>query len=73
MAKLTFEQKVDLLIKWRKELQAEIQDIWDRINSDSTATAEFSDETRAIAERARRLAQRVQKSLKELEVDDAAD
>jgi hypothetical protein len=67
MAKLTPEQKLDLLIKWRKEVKAEIQDIWDRINGDSDAAAEFADETRSIAERARRLAARVEKELKELE------
>lgn len=68
-SKLTYEQKVDLLIKWRKEVKSEIQDIWDRINSDSDARAEFEDETRDIAERARRLALRVEKQLKELEED----
>ena len=67
MAKLTFEQKVDLLIKWRKEVKQEIQDIWDRINGDSDAASEYADETRDIAERARRLAQRVKKQLDELE------
>jgi hypothetical protein len=65
-ASLTLEQKVDLLIEWRKKVKVEIQDIWDRINGDSTAAAEFADETRDIAERARRLAQRVQKNLNEM-------
>lgn len=66
MAKLTLEEKVDLLIRWRKEVKSEIQDIWDRINGDSDAASAFSDETRDIAERARRLAQRVQKQMNEL-------
>ena len=64
MGKLTLEQKVDLLIKWRKEAKAEIQDLWDRINGDTDAAVEFAEQTRDIAERARRLAGRVDKTLK---------
>lgn len=50
-----------------KDLRSQVQDLWDRVNADDEAHGLQEDETRAIAERARRLAQRLEKTVKEIE------
>jgi chromosome segregation ATPase len=66
MAKRTVEERLDRVEKRYKSLKAEVQDLWDRVNEDGNAHSQMEDETRDIAERARRAANRVSKQLKEL-------
>lgn len=62
----TTEERLARLEKGIKSIRSEMQDLWDRINSDSDAQAQFADETRDIAERARRAATRLGKKLDQL-------
>lgn len=66
MAKRTVEERLDRIERILKRHRAEIDDLWARVNEDSNAHSQFEDETRDIAERARRAANRVGKQMKEL-------
>lgn len=66
MAKRTVKERLARLERIAKRHRAEIDDLWARVNEDSNAHSQFEDETRDIAERARRASNRVAKQLKEL-------
>lgn len=53
-----------------KGLRSEVADLWERVNADDSSHGEMEDETRLIAERARRLADRLDKRVKALEGED---
>lgn len=55
------------LVKVVKGLRVEVSDLWQRVNDDDSAHGEMEDETREIAERARRSVQRLEKRVKALE------
>jgi hypothetical protein len=53
------------LVKVVKAMRGEIADLWERVNRDDSNHGEMEDETRQIAERARRAVVRIEKRLKE--------
>lgn len=73
MAK-TLEEKVDIVIRELKKQRGVIQELWDRLNTDDEAHGIMEDETREMAERARRAVLRFEKKLEALEdVSDGSD
>lgn len=76
-ASRTLEERVERLERVIKKHRQEITDIngaivdlWDTINANEEARAQFEDETRDISERARRATQRLDKKFREL-IDEA--